>query len=154
MIRRYTFIFALLTSTVLSTNVNALTLTPTLTQLKEQSQSLTSSDVFTLTELGSNTLPEGAVKVMVEGVAYYFEPTGDNKSLISILAGTPAEVVTENEGTYSISFDASKLPSSVFKYEPGDETDYNFTVQEADENDNLTTKYYKINIADNRLSTS
>ena len=83
--RRYTFIFALLASTVLSTNAISLTLNPTLDSLK----------------------------------------TEDNQ-----------------------------LPNSVFSYDKGSETDYDFTVQEADENGTLTTKYYKINIADNRLSTS
>ncbi|MBQ8436868.1 MAG: hypothetical protein IJX20_04380, partial [Alphaproteobacteria bacterium] len=154
MIKKSAFIISLLTSTVLTQNVSALTLTPTLNSLKTEAAKLTSSDVYTLTELGSNTLPEGAVKVMVGGVAYYFEPTGDNKELVSTLAGTPAGMVTENEGTYSISFDASKLPDSVFSYVTGFETDYNFTVQEADANGELTTKYYKIVLDKSKIGIS
>ena len=38
------------------------------------------------------------------------------------------------------------LENSAISYSEGTETDYNFTVQEADANGNLTTKYYKIDI--------
>ncbi len=155
MVKKSKFIFALLTSTVLTQNVSALTLTPTLNSLKTEATKLTEEDKYTLTELGSNTLPEGAVKVMVDGVAYYFEPTGDNKALVSTLAGTPATVVTDDgNGGYNISFDASKLPNSAFSYVTGSETDYNFTVQEAAANGELTTKYYKIVLDKTQIGSS
>ena len=46
------------------------------------------------------------------------------------------------------------LDDSVISYSEGKETDYNFTTQEADANGNLTTKYYKIDINKDKLSTS
>ncbi|MBO5391814.1 MAG: hypothetical protein J6A65_08440, partial [Pseudomonas sp.] len=46
------------------------------------------------------------------------------------------------------------LEDGVISYSEGKETDYNFTTQEADANGNLTTKYYKIDINKDKLSTS
>ena len=45
------------------------------------------------------------------------------------------------------------LDSSIFSYQTGSETDYNFTVHETDSNGNLTTKYYKINIDKTKTTT-
>ncbi len=44
--------------------------------------------------------------------------------------------------------------NSVFSYSEGSENDYNFTLQEADAEGNLTTKYYKINLKPEAFSTS
>ena len=46
------------------------------------------------------------------------------------------------------------LDDSFISYSEGTASDYNFTVQEADADGNLTTKYYKINIDEDKLSTS
>ena len=44
--------------------------------------------------------------------------------------------------------------NSVFSYSEGSENDYNFTLQEADAEGNLTTKYYKIDLKPEAFSTS
>ncbi|MBR5482604.1 MAG: hypothetical protein IKV11_00915, partial [Alphaproteobacteria bacterium] len=46
------------------------------------------------------------------------------------------------------------LDDSFISYSEGTSTDYNFTVQEADADSNLTTKYYKIDIDKDKISTS
>ena len=46
------------------------------------------------------------------------------------------------------------LEDSAISYSEGTSTDYNFTTQEADADGNLTTKYYKIDIDKNKLSSS
>ena len=44
--------------------------------------------------------------------------------------------------------------NSAFSYSEGSENDYNFTLQEADAEGNLTTKYYKIDLKPEAFSTS
>ncbi len=44
--------------------------------------------------------------------------------------------------------------NSVFSYSEGSENDYNFTLQEADAEGNLTTKYYKIDLKPEAFATS
>ena len=44
--------------------------------------------------------------------------------------------------------------NSMFSYSEGSENDYNFTLQEADAEGNLTIKYYKIDLKPEAFSTS
>ena len=133
----------------------AVTLSPTLDGLKEQAKDISSDTSYALTKLNSGeNLPEGAAKVTINKETYYFTPSSD-KDLLQTLAGTSAGIITREGGTpKSISFDISKLPASVFSYAKGTETDYNFVVQEADQDGNITKKYYKIVLKTNEIGTS
>ena len=80
--------------------------------------------------------------------------------MLSILAGTSAgKLVVDENGIFELNgqkynFDVSSIPNSVFSYVEGTETDYNFTIQEADSEGNLTTKYYKIVLNPAEFNTS
>ena len=137
-----------------STAAAAVTLSPTLDSLKEQAKDISPDVSYTLTKLDSGeTLPEGAAKVTINKETYYFTPSSD-KDLLQTLAGTSAGIITNEDGTKSISFDVSKLPASVFSYAGGTEDDYNFVVQEVDQDGKLTPKYYKIVLKTNEIGTS
>ena len=138
-----------------STAAAAVTLSPTLDSLKEQAKDISPDVSYTLTKLDSGeTLPEGAAKVTINKETYYFTPSSD-KDLLQTLAGTSAGIITSDSGTpKSISFDVSKLPASVFSYAEGTENDHNFVVQEADQDGNITKKYYKIVLKTNEIGTS
>ena len=143
--------YALLAGTILSTPANyaaaAATLTPTLDTIKAEAADLSGN--FALMEL-TDDLPEGAVEVEIAGVKYYFTPTGDDAALLKTLAGTVAGNLKEDEnGIFEFdgkkySFNTEAIPASVFEYAEGTAEDYNFTMQEADAEGNLTTKYYKV----------
>ncbi len=138
-----------------STANAAVTLSPTLDSLKEQAKDISPDVSYTLTKLDSGeTLPEGAAKVTINKETYYFTPSSD-KDLLQTLAGTSAGIITSEGGTpKSISFDVSKLPASVFSYADGTENDYNFVVQEVDQDGNITKKYYKVVLKTNEIGTS
>ena len=105
-----------------STANAAVTLSPTLDSLKEQAKDISPDASYTLTRLNyGETLPEGAAKVTINKEAYYFTPKSD-KDLLQTLAGTSAGVITDGTPK-SISFDVSKLPASVFKYETDTKND-------------------------------
>ena len=145
------FSLALLAGTILSTPANyaaaAATLTPTLDTIKAEAADLSGN--FALMEL-TDDLPEGAAEVEIAGVKYYFTPTGDDAALLKTLAGTVAGNLKEDEnGIFEFdgkkySFNTEAIPGSIFEYEAGTAEDYNFTMQEADAEGNLTTKYYKV----------
>ena len=141
----------------ISTADATVTLSPTLDSLKEQAKDISSDTSYTLTKLNSDeNLPEGAAKVTINKETYYFTPSSD-KDLLQTLAGTSAGIITGEGGTpKSISFDVSKLPASVFSYADGTEAedDHNFVVQEADQDGKITTKYYKVVLNTDKLSTS
>ena len=134
---------------------SAVTLSPTLDSLKEQAKDISPDVSYTLTKLDSGeTLPEGAAKVTINKETYYFTPSSD-KDLLQTLAGTSAGIITSEGGTpKSISFDVSKLPASVFSYAEGTENDYNFVVQEAGQDGNITKKYYKVVLNTDNMHTS
>ncbi len=144
------FSLALLAGTILSTPANyaaAATLTPTLDTLKAEATDLSGS--YALTEL-SGELPAGAAEVEIAGVKYYFTPEGEDAALLKTLAGTVAGNLVEDAGGIfelngkKYSFNTEAIPSSVFEYVEGKAEDYNFTIEEADAEGNLTTKYYKV----------
>ena len=133
----------------------AVTLSPTLDSLKEQAKDISPDASYTLHKLSSGeNLPKDAVKVTINKETYYFTPSSDT-DLLQTLAGTSAGVITSEDGTpKSISFDVSKLPASVFSYAEGTENDHNFVVQEADQDGNITKKYYNIVLKTNEIGTS
>ena len=135
-----------------STANAAVTLSPTLSSLKEQAQKkgAVSSEAYTLTKLNDgDAVPEGQAAVRIGKNVYYFSPnTGEDAKLLSILAGTPVASVDNVANPSTIKFDvtniATKFPSSVFEYKTGTENDYNFVVQEVDPDGKITKEYYKI----------
>ncbi|MCI7486092.1 MAG: hypothetical protein MSB80_01205, partial [Alphaproteobacteria bacterium] len=133
-----------------STANAAVTLSPTLDSLKEQAQKpgAVSSEEYTLTKLKDGAkVPEGQAAVRIGKNVYYFSPKGsEDAKLLSILAGTSAASVDNIANPTKISFNANNIPASVFSYvEVKDpENGYNFVVQEADQDGNITKKYYKI----------
>ena len=132
-----------------STANATVTLSPTLSSLKTKAQQ-TGAVKKTY---GLNTT-SGTVKVTINKKNYYFTPSSD-KDLLQTLAGTSAGIITSVDGSKYISFDVSKLPASVFSYAEVDpENDYNFVVQEADQDGNITKKYYKINLETDKIGTS
>ena len=155
------FSLALLAGTILSTPANyaaaAATLTPTLDTIKAEAADLSGN--FALMEL-TDDLPEGAAEVEIAGVKYYFTPTGDDAALLKTLAGTVAGNLKEDEnGIFEFdgkkySFNTEAIPGSIFEYAEGTAEDYNFTMQEADAEGNLTTKYYKVVLKPENLTTS
>ena len=129
------------------------TLSPTLDNLKEQAKDISPDASYTLTKLNSGEiLPEGAANVTINKETYYFIPSSD-KDLLQTLAGTSAGIIT-NGTPKSISFDVSKLPASSFSYAEGTEADHNFVVQEADQDGNITKKYYKVVLNTDNMHTS
>ena len=141
----------------------AVTLSPTLDGLKTEAQKTgaVSSEVYTLTKLNDGGIvPEGKATVRIGGSVYYFSPkAGENAKLLSILAGTPVASVDNAANPNEIKFDvaniSTKFPSSVFKYdEKGTENDHNFVVQEANQDGNITKKYYKIFLKTDNMHTS
>ena len=154
------FSLALLAGTILSTPANyaaAATLTPTLDTIKAEAADLSGN--FALMKL-TGDLPEGAAEVEIAGVKYYFTPTGDDAALLKTLAGTVAGNLKEDEnGIFEFdgkkySFDVAAIPESVFEYTEGTAEDYNFTIEEADAEGNLTTKYYKVVLKPETFATS
>ena len=152
--------FALLAGTILSTTANyaaAATITPILDTIKAEAADISGS--YKLDEL-SGDLPEGAAEVEISGVKYYFTPSGTDAALLKTLAGTSAGNLTEDEnGIFELngkkySFNSAAIPTSAFIYTDGTESDYNFTVEEADAEGNLTTKYYKVVLKPETFSTS
>ena len=147
----------LLATTFLSSPAGAAALTPTLDTIKSEAADLSGN--FALSEL-TGDLPEGAVKVAIAGKDYYFTPSGDDAALLATLAGTSAGSLVESpNGIFELNgqkygFDVASIPDSVFEYTAGTKDDYNFTVQEADAEGNLTDKYYKINLKPEYFSTS
>ena len=147
----------LLATTFLSSPAGAAALTPTLDTIKSEAADLSGS--FTLSELTS-ALPTGAVEVKIGDKSYYFMPSGENAALLATLAGTSAGNLKEDaNGIFELDgqkygFDVASIPDSVFEYAEGTKDDYNFTVQEADAEGNLTDKYYKINLKPDNFSTS
>ena len=147
----------LLATTFLSSPAGAAALTPTLDTIKREAADLSGS--FTLSEL-TGELPAGAVEVKIGDKSYYFMPSGENAALLATLAGTPAgSLVASENGIFELNsqkygFDVASIPDSVFEYAEGTKDDYNFTVQEADAEGNLTDKYYKINLKPENFSTS
>ena len=133
-------------------------LEPTLDTLKAQSTTLSGN--YVLTELGSNTLPEGASKVKIGNTVYYFTPSEDDADLLKALAGTSAgNLVEDANGVFEFNgtkygFNVSAIPNSIFSYGTGDETNYHFITQEADDEGNLTTSYHTISIKPGEFSTS
>ena len=154
------FSLALLAGTILSTPANyvaAATLTPTLDTIKAEAADISGN--FALSKLDGD-LPEGAAEVEIAGVKYYFTPTGEDAALLKTLAGTVAGNLKEDEnGIFEFdgkkySFDVAAIPASVFEYVEGKAEDYNFTMQEADAEGNLTTKYYKVILKPENFSAS
>ena len=147
----------LLATTFLSSPAGTAALTPTLDTIKREAADLSGN--FVLSELTS-ALPTGAVEVMIGDKSYYFMPSGENAALLATLAGTPAGNLKEDaNGIFELNgqkygFDVASIPDSVFEYAEGTKDDYNFTVQEADAEGNLTDKYYKINLKPENFSTS
>ena len=147
----------LLATTFLSSPAGAAALTPTLDTIKREAADLSGN--FVLSELTS-ALPTGAVEVKIGDKSYYFMPSGENAALLATLAGTPASNLKEDaNGIFELNgqkygFDVASIPDSVFEYAEGTKDDYNFTVQEADAEGNLTDKYYKINLKPENFSTS
>ena len=147
-----------------STANAAVTLSPTLDSLKTEAQKhgAVSSEAYTLTKLNDgDTVPEGDAAVRIGENVYYFSPKdGENAKLLSILAGTPVASVDNVANPSEIKFDveniATKFPSSVFSYvEVKDpKKGYNFVVQEANQDGNITKKYYKIVLETNEIGTS
>ena len=140
------------------------TLSPTLDSLKEQAQKdgAVSKEAYTLTKLNSGAkVPEGDAAVRIGKNVYYFSPKGDEDAkLLSILAGTPVASVDNVANPSTIKFDvtniSTKFPSSVFSYvEVKDpKNGYNFVVQEAGQDGNITKKYYKIDLNTDNMHTS
>ena len=147
----------LLATTFLSSPAGAAALTPTPDTIKSEAADLIGN--FALSEL-TGDLPAGAVEVMIGDKSYYFMPSGENTALLATLAGTPAGNLKEDaNGIFELNsqkygFDVASIPDSVFEYAEGTKDDYNFTVQEADAEGNLTDKYYKINLKPENFSTS
>ena len=147
----------LLATTFLSSPAVAATLTPTLDTIKSEAADLSGN--FALSEL-TGDLPTGAVEVKIGDKSYYFTPSGDDAALLATLAGTSAGSLVESpNGIFELNgqkygFDVASIPDSVFEYTAGTKDDYNFTVQEADAEGNLTDKYYKINLKPEYFSTS
>ena len=153
------FSLALLAGTILSTPTMAAaaTLTPTLDTIKAEAADLSGN--FALSKLDGD-LQEGAVEVEIAGVKYYFTPTGEDAALLKTLAGTVAGNLKEDEnGIFEFdgkkySFNTEAIPASVFEYVEGKAEDYNFTMQEADAEGNITTKYYKVVLKPENFATS
>ena len=61
--------------------------------------------------------------------------------------------IFEAEGK-KYAFNVNALPDSAYSFTEGNKDDYNFTVQKTDETGQLVTRYYKINIDPNALSSS
>ncbi len=148
----------------------ATTLTPTLDAIKTAAQQAVDAGAISTNSYNLHFLPsgetplKGAIKIRVANAndryfnSYYFTPApNEDAELLSILAGTPVATVDGLTSPTSISFNLdniTKIPSSVFKYVEGSESDYNFVMQEADASGNITKKYYKVVIDANKLSTS
>ena len=161
MTKHTSWAIALTATTFLSAPAMAVSLTPTLDNLKSEAGIVLPSvnDTYDLTEL-SGDLPEGAVKVKIGDKNYYFTPSGDDAGLLTTLAGTSAGMLKESsDGLFELDgkkygFDVASIPDSAFSYSEGSKDDYNFTVQEADAEGNLTTKYYKIDLKPEAFATS
>ena len=137
-----------------STADAAVTLSPTLDSLKTEAQK--TGKAYPLTELkDGETVPEGQAAVKIGGSVYYFKPNaGENAKFLSILAGTSAASLDNAANPTEIRFNADNIPASSFHYAEGTENDYNFVVQEADQDGNITKKYYKIDLETNKIGTS
>ena len=152
---------ALTATTFLCTPAVASSLTPTLDALKSEAGTVLPSinQTYELSEL-SGDLPAGAVKVEIGDQGYYFTPSGDNGGFLTALAGTSAGMLQESsDGLFELDgkkygFNVASIPDSAFSYSDGSESDYNFTMSEADAEGNLTTKYYKVDLKAETFATS
>ncbi len=152
---------ALTVTTFLSAPAIAVSLTPTLDALKSEAGTVLPSinQTYELSEL-SGDLPAGAVKVEIGDKDYYFTPSGDHAGLLTTLARTSAGMLQESsDGLFALDgkkygFNVASIPNSVFSYSDGSESDYNFTMSEADADGKLTTKYYKMNLKPKAFTTS
>ncbi len=161
MTKHTSWAIALTATTFLSAPAMAISLTPTLDNLKSEAGIVLPSvnDTYDLTEL-SGDLPEGAVKVEIGDKNYYFTPSGDDAGLLTTLAGTSAGMLKESsDGLFELDgkkygFDVASIPDSAFSYSEGSEDDYNFTISEANADGSLTTKYYKVDLKPEAFSTS
>ena len=161
MTKHTSWAIALTATTFLSAPAIAVSLTPTLDNLKSEAGTVLPSvnDTYNLTEL-SGDLPEGAVKVEIGDKNYYFTPSGDDAGLLTTLAGTSAGMLKESsDGLFELDgkkygFDVASIPDSAFSYSEGSEDDYNFTMSEADADGSLTAKYYKTDLKPEAFATS
>ena len=148
---------SVLLGTIATMPAQASMINPTLETLKTKAADLTG--LYLLTESTGN-LPLNASEVTIEGKKYYFVPSGDNALLLKILAGSSAGNLTESaNGIFELDntkygFDISALPSSVFEYSEATAENYDFIIQEADAEGNLTDKYYKIVLKPQNFSLS
>ena len=157
MIKSHGICYLLLAGTILSTSATAAVFEPTLDALKAQGSVL--SGDYALTQVDTD-LPAGAVEVTIDNVKYYFIPQGSDASLLTILAGTSAgQLIADANGIFDLNdvkynFDIAAIPDSVFKYAQGTESDYNFIINQADAEGNLTPQYYKVILKPETFSTS
>ena len=86
----------------------------------------------------------------VSSSAWSLEPTL-NKSSAEANGVAPAGALTE---TPNALFDLTTLPSSAFTYQEGSDSDYDFIIQEADDKGNLSNKYYKIVMLQDKFSSA
>ncbi len=111
-------------------------------------------------EIFASIIPENVVLVEIDNKMYYFTPSDNDAERFRTLAGTVAGNLKEDEnGIFEFdgkkySFDVAAIPASVFEYVEGTAEDYNFTMQEADAEGNITTKYYKIVLKPETFATS
>ena len=111
-------------------------------------------------EAFASILPENSILVEIDNKMYYFALSDNDATLLKTLAGMPAANLKEDEngifefGGKKYGFDVAAIPSSVFEYAEGTAEDYNFTMQEADAEGNLTTKYYKVVLKPETFTTS
>ncbi len=90
-----------------------ITYVPFFNNLSSQANSAILPAGIVLTEQTGGASPAGAVDVLVFDKVYYFVPSGDNIDLQRVLANTPAAIIlSTGPGSYSLSFDPSKIPNS------------------------------------------
>ena len=110
-------------------------------------------------EAFASILPEDAILVEIDNKMYYFTSSDNDAERFRTLAGTVAGNLTEDEnGIFELngtkySFNTEAIPASVFEYTEGTAEDYNFTMQEANAEGNLTTKYYKVVLKPEKFTT-
>ena len=157
MTQKMTIGFILLASTYLSSPVAANMPDPTFDTLKEQAAAL--SENYILTE-STGTLPDGAVEVTIGEKKYHFLPQENSFPLLSALSETPAgSLIETSDGIFEAegkkyAFNIAHLPDSAYSFVEGNKDDYNFTIQETDETGQLVTRYYKVNINTDALSSA
>lgn len=79
---------------------------------------------------------------------------------MSALSETPAgSLIETSDGIFEAegkkyAFNIAHLPDSAYSFVEGNKDDYNFTIQETDETGQLVTRYYKVNINTDALSSA